>query len=342
MGDELRSVMPSRADAEFEASIRPRKLDEFIGQDQVRAQVELIVSAARNRGTAPDHLLFSGPPGLGKTSLAHIVANELGVAMKPTSGPSLERAGDLAAILTNLEEGDVLFVDEIHRLPRPVEEVLYQAMEDFLLDVVIGKGPAARSIRLEIPRFTLIGATTRSGLLTSPLRSRFGYTARLEYYDVAALEEVCVRSARVLGVTIDRDACLEIASRSRGTPRICNRLLRRVRDFAEVHADGTVGLTVAQRALAMFGVDELGLDALDGSLLRALVEKFNGGPTGLTTLAASLSEEPDTIEDVCEPFLLQIGLITRTPRGRVATDAAWRHLGLEPPSGAASAQDTLL
>lgn len=343
MGDEIRSMIPTQADAEFEATIRPRKLDEFIGQDQVRAQVELIVGAARNRGATPDHLLFSGPPGLGKTSLAHIVANELGVAIKPTSGPSLERAGDLAAILTNLEEGDVLFVDEIHRLPRPVEEILYQAMEDFLLDVVIGKGPAARSIRLEIPRFTLIGATTRSGLLTSPLRSRFGYTARLEYYDVVALEEVCVRSARVLGVPIDRDACIEIASRSRGTPRICNRLLRRVRDYADVHGDGTIRLEVAQRALAMFEVDELGLDALDTALLRALVERFNGGPTGLTTLAAALSEEPDTIEDVCEPFLIQIGLITRTPRGRVATEAAWRHLGLDQPSAAGgAAQDSLL
>jgi holliday junction DNA helicase RuvB len=340
MSEDFRSAAANRADAEFEATIRPRKLEEFIGQDQVRAQVELIVRAARNRGVPPDHLLFSGPPGLGKTSLAHIVANELAVSIKPTSGPSLERAGDLAAILTNLEEGDVLFVDEIHRLPRPVEEILYQAMEDFLLDVVIGKGPAARSIRLEIPRFTLVGATTRSGLLTSPLRERFGYTARLEFYGVDALEEVCARSARVLGVTIDRSSCVEIASRSRGTPRICNRLLRRVRDFAEINADGSVGLDLTRAALELFEVDALGLDALDKSLLRVLVEKFNGGPTGLTTLAASLSEEPDTIEDVCEPFLLQAGLITRTPRGRVATEAAWKHLGLTPP--ASNAQETLL
>jgi holliday junction DNA helicase RuvB len=328
MSDELLAPGPSRAEAEFEASIRPRKLDEFIGQDQVCAQVSLIVEAARNRGVPPDHLLFSGPPGLGKTSLAHIVSNELGVALRPSSGPSLERAGDLAAILTNLEEGDVLFIDEIHRLPRPVEEILYQAMEDFQLDVVIGKGPAARSIRLEIARFTLIGATTRTGLLTSPLRHRFGYTARLEYYRTEDLIEVCTRSARVLGVKLDGDAAAEVASRSRGTPRIANRLLRRVRDFAEVKGDGSVSVDVAREALTMFEVDELGLDALDIALLKTLVEKFGGGPTGLTTLAASLSEEPDTIEDVSEPFLLQAGLIQRTPRGRVATEAAFAHLGV--------------
>ncbi|MFP5225180.1 MAG: Holliday junction branch migration DNA helicase RuvB [Actinomycetota bacterium] len=338
MSDELLTPVPSRAEAEFEASIRPRKLEEFIGQDQVRAQVSLIVEAARNRGVPPDHLLFSGPPGLGKTSLAYIVANELGATLRPTSGPSLERAGDLAAILTNLEEGDVLFIDEIHRLPRPVEEILYQAMEDFQLDVVIGKGPAARSIRLEVARFTLIGATTRTGLLTSPLRHRFGYTARLEYYRTPDLVEVCNRSARVLAVELEPDAATEVAGRSRGTPRIANRLLRRVRDFAEVKGDGSVTVDVAREALRMFEVDELGLDALDLALLKTLVEKFGGGPTGLTTLAASLSEEPDTIEDVSEPFLLQAGLIQRTPRGRIATEAAFEHLGLRR----APSQDRLL
>lgn len=338
MSDEPLNANASRADAEFEASIRPRKLDEFIGQDRVRAQVSLMVEAARNRGIPPDHLLFSGPPGLGKTSLAYIVSNELGVAMRPTSGPSLERAGDLAAIVTNLEEGDVLFIDEIHRLPRPVEEILYQAMEDFQLDVVIGKGPAARSIRLEIARFTLIGATTRTGLLTSPLRHRFGYTARLEYYRTEDLIEVCTRSAGVLGMQVTKEAAVEVASRSRGTPRIANRLLRRVRDFAEVRGDGTVSVEVAREALEMFAVDELGLDALDLALLRTLVEKFGGGPVGLTTLAAALSEEPDTIEDVSEPFLLQAGLLHRTPRGRVATDLAFAHLGVSR----GASQDRLL
>ena len=318
---------------EFEAAIRPRVLDEFIGQDQVKRQVGLIIEAARNRGTPPDHLLFSGPPGLGKTSLAYIVAAELSATLRPTSGPSLDRAGDLAAIVTNLEHGDVLFIDEIHRLPRPVEEVLYQAMEDFKLDVVIGKGPAARSIRIDLPPFTLIGATTRTGLLTSPLRHRFGYSARLDYYEVDDLCAIARRSATVLSVDLDPDGAAEIASRARGTPRIANRLLRRVRDYAEVKADGRVTEAVARAALEMFEVDELGLDKLDIAVLRAIAEKFGGGPVGISTLSAALSEEPDTIEDVSEPYLLQIGFLQRTPRGRIATPAAYEHLGLSRPGG---------
>ena len=335
MSDEILapSVMPE--DEAFEASLRPRTLDEFVGQERLKRQVGLIVAAARKRGGAPDHLLFSGPPGLGKTTLAHIVASEVEATLQPTSGPALERAGDLAAIITNLEEGDVLFIDEIHRVPRPVEEVLYQAMEDFKLDVMIGKGPSARSIRLDLPPFTLIGATTRTGLLTGPLRDRFGYTARLAYYEVDDLRAIVLRSAGVLEVSLDEDGAAEIASRSRGTPRIANRLLRRVRDYAEVEADGAIDEKVARAALELFDVDEIGLDALDLALVRTVIEKFGGGPVGVTTLAASLGEEVDTIEDVIEPFLMQIGFLQRTPRGRMATDLAYQHLGIAPPQRAA-------
>lgn len=329
-------ILDARAQPEevaFEETIRPRALDEFVGQDRIREQVGVIIDAAKARGAPPDHLLFSGPPGLGKTTIAHIVATECGAALRPTSGPSLVRAGDLAAIVTNLEPGDVLFIDEIHRMPRPVEEILYQAMEDFTLDVMIGKGPSARSIRIEVPPFTLIGATTRTGLLTSPLRHRFGYSARMEYYGSVDLVKIVERSARVLNVEIDNEGATEIGTRSRGTPRIANRLLRRVRDVAEVQGTGMVTRGIARAALQTFDVDELGLDRLDIAMLRALCEKFGGGPVGLTTIAASLGEEPDTIEDVCEPFLLQIGFLQRTPRGRIATEHAFAHLGLARPNG---------
>lgn len=326
--DDVLAGVAEPEEQEFEATLRPRTLAEFVGQEQVRRQIGLIIEAARGRGAPPDHLLFSGPPGLGKTTLAHIVASEVGATLRPTSGPALERAGDLAAIITNLEESDVLFIDEIHRLARPVEEVLYQAMEDFKLDVMIGKGPSARSIRIDLPPFTLVGATTRTGLLTGPLRDRFGFTARLGYYAVDDLAAILRRSARVLGVAADEDGIAEIAKRSRGTPRVANRLLRRVRDVAEVRGDGRVDAAVAREALELFEVDELGLDKLDVAVLRAIAEKFGGGPVGLTTLAASLAEEPDTIEDVSEPYLLQRGFLTRTPRGRTVTDLAWRHLGI--------------
>jgi Holliday junction DNA helicase RuvB len=318
-----------------EGSLRPRRLDEFVGQARVREQLGVVLESARRRGLPPDHLLFSGPPGLGKTSLATIVANELDAGLRVTSGPALERAGDLAAILTGLEPGDVLFVDEVHRLPRAVEEVLYPAMEDFQIDVVLGKGPGARSLRLDLPRFTLVGATTRTGLITSPLRDRFGFAARLDLYEAAELERIVTRSAGILGVEVDPEGAAVLARRSRGTPRIANRLLRRVRDYAEVKGDGRIDAATAVRALELFEVDALGLDKLDLALLGVLCRRFAGTPVGLTTLAVSLGEEPDTIEDVTEPFLLQLGFLQRTPRGRVATAAAFAHLGLPVPAGTA-------
>jgi holliday junction DNA helicase RuvB len=319
-----------RVEGDWDAALRPKWLKEFIGQERVKEQLGLLIQGARERSEPLDHLMFSGPPGLGKTTLAGIVANEMGVALRQTSGPALERTADLAAILTNLEEGDVLFVDEVHRMPRPVEEILYPALEDFKLDVVIGKGPSARTIRLDLPRFTLVGATTRLGLITLPLRERFGFTPRLDYYDEAELAMVVTRSAGILEVEVDDEGAREIAGRSRGTPRIANRLLRRVRDYAQVRGDGRVTRAAAADALLLFEVDERGLDRVDIQVLTALVERFDGGPVGLSTLAAAVGEETGTLEEVYEPYLLQIGFLQRTPRGRVATDSAYRHLGMAP------------
>jgi holliday junction DNA helicase RuvB len=325
-------------DVDVEASLRPRRLDEFIGQHRVREQLDLVLSGARLRGDPPDHVLLSGPPGLGKTSLSMIIAAELGTALRITSGPALERAGDLAAMLSNLMPGDVLFIDEIHRIARPAEEMLYLAMEDFRVDVVVGKGPGATSIPLDIAPFTLVGATTRAGALTGPLRDRFGFTAHMEFYEPAELELVLRRAAGILGVDLRPDGAAEIAGRSRGTPRIANRLLRRVRDYAEVRADGAVTRAVARAALEVYDVDELGLDRLDRAVLTALVRSFGGGPVGVSTLAVAVGEEPATVEEVCEPYLVRAGMLARTPRGRVATAGAWRHLRLEPPPNAAGEQ----
>ncbi|MFZ8968434.1 MAG: Holliday junction branch migration DNA helicase RuvB [Ilumatobacteraceae bacterium] len=327
----LDSELTDDVEADIESGLRPRSLDEFIGQPQLREHLDIVLEAARRRGQSVDHLLFAGPPGLGKTTLAGIIAHDMGVSLHVTSGPALERAGDLAAILTKLGDGDVLFIDEIHRLPRAVEEILYPAMEDFQLDIVVGKGPAATSIRLTMAPFTLVGATTRTGMITGPLRDRFGFVARLEYYTPEELTAIVLRAASILNVSIDDDGAIEIARRSRGTPRIANRLLRRVRDFAEVRADGRITSAVAADGLEVFGVDHLGLDRSDRALLDALCSRFNGGPVGLSTLAIAVSEQPETVEDVHEPFLIQQGLISRTPRGRIALDAAYRHLHHEPP-----------
>ena len=329
--DEFLDPTGDEVEQQLEVGLRPRRLDDFVGQRELKEHLSIILEAARRRSLPADHLLFAGPPGLGKTTLSGIVATELGVALHITSGPALDRAGDLAAILTKLEPGDVLFIDEIHRLPRAVEEVLYPAMEDFQLDIVLGKGPAARSIRLDLPGFTLVGATTRTGLITGPLRDRFGLVARLDFYDTDDLRSIVERAAGLLEVDVDTEGAQEIARRSRGTPRIANRLLRRVRDFAEVRGTGRVDADTARRGLTVFGVDDRGLDKVDRAILDSLCNRFAGNPVGLTTLAISVAEQPDTVEDVYEPFLIQPGLLQRTPRGRVPTAAAWEHLGLVPP-----------
>ncbi|HLT18908.1 MAG TPA: Holliday junction branch migration DNA helicase RuvB [Thermomicrobiales bacterium] len=318
-------------DAVAEASLRPKRLAEYIGQERVKETLSIFIEAAMARGEALDHMLLYGPPGLGKTTLATIIGAEMGVNVRITSGPAIERPGDLVSILTNLKPGDVLFIDEIHRLSRVVEEVLYPAMEDFAVDIVLGKGPAARSMRLNLPRFTLVGATTRLALLTSPLRDRFGAVFRLEYYDDDAMTEIVTRSAKILGVPVDERGAREIAHRSRGTPRVANRLLKRARDYAEVRADGVIDADVAGRAMTMLDVDPLGLDDVDRKIMRTIIEKFDGGPVGVDTLAAATSEESDTIMDVYEPYLIQLGFLQRTPRGRVVTRRAYEHLGLQPP-----------
>jgi Holliday junction DNA helicase RuvB len=330
-GDRLVTAGRVEDDAQYEAGLRPRTLNEYIGQDRVRANLEVSIAAARGRKEALDHVLLYGPPGLGKTTLAYVIGNELGVPVRATAGPVIEKPGDLAAMLTNLQQHEVLFIDEIHRLAPAIEEILYPAMEDYELDIVIGQGPSARSVKVPVQKFTLIGATTRAGLLTAPLRARFGIVHRLDFYTDSDIEEIVRRSARILAVQTDDDAAAEIARRSRGTPRIANRLLRRVRDYAEVRADGRVTPEVAAAALQLLEVDALGFDDSDRRMLRAIIDKFGGGPVGLNSLAAAISEEPDAIEDIYEPYLIQIGFLDRTPRGRVATARAYEFFGLEAP-----------
>ena len=318
-------------DAQYEAGLRPRTLNEYIGQDRVRDNLEVSIAAARGRSEALDHVLLYGPPGLGKTTLAYVIGNEMGVAVRATAGPVIEKPGDLAAMLTNLQQHEILFIDEIHRLPPAIEEILYPAMEDYELDIVIGQGPSARSVKVPLQRFTLIGATTRAGLLTAPLRARFGIVHRLDFYEPADMEEIVRRSARILGVSMDNEAGQEVARRSRGTPRIANRLLRRVRDYAQVRADGRITVEVAHAAMKLLEVDDQGFDEIDRKLLRTIIEKFSGGPVGVNSLAAAISEERDAIEDIYEPFLIQAGFLDRTPRGRIATARAYEYLGLTAP-----------
>ncbi|MDQ7799415.1 MAG: Holliday junction branch migration DNA helicase RuvB [Candidatus Edwardsbacteria bacterium] len=330
MTDKITIPDVLEGDLEFDSSVRPVSFDEFVGQDKIKGNLKVFIQAAQGRGEAIDHMLFCGPPGLGKTTLAHIIAKEMGAQIKATTGPVLERPADLAGILTNLGEHDVLFIDEIHRINRMVEEYIYPAMEDYCIDIMIDKGPSARSVRLNLPKFTLIGATTRAGLLTAPMRARFGMINRLDYYTHGDLEQIIMRSARILGVSIDPGGAREIAQRSRGTPRVANRLLRRVRDFAQVEGDGNVTAAIAQRSLLRLEVDEVGLDEMDKRILEAIIKKFNGGPVGLNTLAVAVGEESDTVEEVYEPYLIQEGFLMRTPRGREATERAYMHLGLRP------------
>jgi Holliday junction DNA helicase RuvB len=331
MNERLVTAGRVEDDAQYEAGLRPRSLDEYIGQDRVRDNLEVSIAAARGRKEALDHVLLYGPPGLGKTTLAYVIGNELGVPVRATAGPVIEKPGDLAAMLTNLQQHEVLFIDEIHRLAPAIEEILYPAMEDYELDIVIGQGPSARSVKVPVQKFTLIGATTRAGLLTSPLRARFGIVHRLDFYTDGDIEEIVRRSARILGVPIDTDATLEIARRSRGTPRIANRLLRRVRDYAQVRADGTITSEVAHAALKLLEVDDHGFDEVDRKLLRTIIDKFSGGPVGVNSIAAAINEEKDAIEDIYEPFLIQAGFLDRTPRGRVATARAYEYFGLTAP-----------